>query len=251
MLEGDTSKSRELLKEAYGMNPENPVVSADFKAIEDVYSKGGEIPSNNVWIVFENGISAQKNKWEMNLPLFVGQASNANILQQIGKVGMLTMALPELDEGVKAQDSLSVFSVDGVKIGQTASYASMDAVIANEFKKRFPGIVARAVTSSITKGLIQYVASERGGIWGTVAGSVYATATNDADTRMWEGLPSSFDLARIERPECGGLLIKDANGNNIGQVEGLSEGNHVIFIRQTTPNATPAMHIVSFDEENV
>ena len=100
--------------------------------------------------------------------------------------------------------------------GQTVStvpIADMDAILAQEFDQRLPGIITRTVLSTLIKE-----GAYRGGQvatlyasndWRvqaasfaavTLVGSAYRYAMNTADTRCWELLPKEFQVAQLPMP---------------------------------------------------
>ena len=91
--------------------------------------------------------------------------------------------------------------------------ADMDAILAQEFDERLPGIITRTVLSTLIKEAAYYAALY-GAYHGTsniyaklgamaavfVVGTLYRTAMNTADTRCWEMLPKEFQLAQLPMP---------------------------------------------------
>lgn len=95
----------------------------------------------------------------------------------------------------------------------TVSLADMDAILAEEFDKRLPGIITRTLISTLIKegayrgGQIAAIAANNDWrtqaitfIAVTVVGNLYRYATNTADTRSWETLPKEFQIAQIPMP---------------------------------------------------
>ncbi len=100
--------------------------------------------------------------------------------------------------------------------GQTVStvpLADMDAILAEEFDQRLPGIITRTIISTLVKegayrgGQVAAIAANND--WRaqaitfvavTVVGSIYRYAMNTADTRSWETLPKEFQVAQLPMP---------------------------------------------------
>lgn len=100
--------------------------------------------------------------------------------------------------------------------GQTVStvpLADMDAILAEEFDQRLPGIITRTIISTLIKegayrgGQVAAIAANND--WRTqaitfaavtVVGSIYRYAMNTADTRSWETLPKEFQIAQLPMP---------------------------------------------------
>ena len=95
----------------------------------------------------------------------------------------------------------------------TVPLADMDAILAEEFDQRLPGIITRTIISTLIKeGAYrggQVVALAANNDWRvqaatfaavTVVGSIYRYAMNTADTRSWETLPKEFQIAQLPMP---------------------------------------------------
>ena len=95
----------------------------------------------------------------------------------------------------------------------TVPIADMDAILAEEFSQRLPGIITRTIISTLIKegayrgGQVAALAANND--WRvqaltfvavTVVGSIYRYAMNTADTRSWETLPKEFQVAQIPMP---------------------------------------------------
>lgn len=100
--------------------------------------------------------------------------------------------------------------------GQTVStvpIADMDAILAQEFDQRLPGIITRTVLSTLIKEgayrggqIATLYASNDWRVQAasvaavTLLGSAYRYAMNTADTRCWELLPKEFQVAQLPMP---------------------------------------------------
>lgn len=111
----------------------------------------------------------------------------------------------------------------------TRTLADMDAILAEEFNERLPGIITRTVISTLVKE-----GAFRGGqavsllanrdwrvkwityIAVTIVGSIYREAMNTADTRSWETLPKEFQVAQIPIPADRKLNVELAVNGGTG-----------------------------------
>ena len=95
----------------------------------------------------------------------------------------------------------------------TVPIADMDAILAQEFDQRLPGIITRTVLATLIKeGAYrggQIAALHASNDWRvqaasfaavTIVGSAYRYAMNTADTRCWELLPKEFQVAQMPMP---------------------------------------------------
>ena len=97
---------------------------------------------------------------------------------------------------------------------ETVILADMDGIIAQEFKERLPGMIARIVLSTLIKEAAYHasiIAIEKSNMDETakavalasvaVGGTAYRVAMNTADTRSWEILPKEFQLTQFPMPQ--------------------------------------------------
>lgn len=235
MLQADYAKANTYLKETYGMIENKEVVEKDFLAVENILNKGAKPPQEQVWVIFANGLAPEKKEWRIDLPLFV---VNKKVLHA-------GIALPKLEPRQSAQPFLQIQpSVD--KLLRTGELTSMDGVVAQEFKKEYPYIMTRAITSALFKTVAQYYAGEKFGIFGSMAGAVYSVAATGTDTRMWQGLPKNFQVARFDRPQDGTVHINTPQGARLTTVRVPEDKNSVVFVKQTTPRARVFADVTSF-----
>ena len=104
--------------------------------------------------------------------------------------------------------------------------ADMDAILAQEFDERLPGIITRTVLSTLIKEAA-YRAAQIAAWHGTsntyaklgallavtIVGTTYRYAMNTADTRCWETLPKEFLLAQVPMPADRKLTISPVGGS--------------------------------------
>ncbi|MHC5097102.1 MAG: COG3014 family protein, partial [Planctomycetota bacterium] len=70
LIDGDYSKSVDLLKESAGMVPENTMILEDLDMVDRVIS-GGHTIEPMLWVIFENGLGPVKEEFRIDLPLFI------------------------------------------------------------------------------------------------------------------------------------------------------------------------------------
>lgn len=235
MLQDDYAKANTYLKETYGMIENKEVVEKDFVTVENILNKGAKPPQENVWVIFANGLAPEKQEWRIDLPLFVVNK----------KVMHAGIALPKLEPRDPAQPYLQI-QPSAEKRLRTGVLTSMDGVIAQEFKKEYPYIMTRAITSALFKTVAQYYAGEKFGILGSMTGAVYSGAATGTDTRMWQGLPKNFQVAQFKRPQDGMVHINSPQGARLTTVRVPEDKNSVVFVKQTTPRARIFADVTSF-----
>jgi len=89
----------------------------------------------------------------------------------------------------------------------TATVASMDSVVANDFKNEWPAVVTKTLIGTATKAIIQAIVQKQMsdqnaalGLLGGLAMTAVNASTNIADTRTWRTLPKEFQYARLSTP---------------------------------------------------
>ena len=97
----------------------------------------------------------------------------------------------------------------------TSRVVDFDSVVATEFKLELPGVITKAVASTIVKTAINAVVAKNdstGGLLALASSALTAVATQ-ADTRSWRGLPKSASVLMLENN--GKLDIHAPNGEEL------------------------------------
>jgi uncharacterized protein len=218
MAEKDFSKASTLLKEAFGMLENNPVVEDDFARLEGIVGDN-EGRVFHTWVIFENGLGPEKEEFRVDLP----------ILLFTDKVKYSGIALPKLKFREKAYSHLTVNNGQ-TELGRTCCLASMDRVIQTEFKKRYQALVIRAVTSTALKTAGQYMVQKQFGDLGGFVMALYQGATTSADIRIWSALPKEFQIAKVETPNCGSITLTTPAGENY-DVSVPNDRNSLVYVK--------------------
>jgi hypothetical protein len=144
------------------------------------------------------------------LYVIFANGQGANFLQQDIKWPIM-VAWPVCEFHPSAYSGAQI--VAGGQTVTTAPLADMDAILAEEFDQRLPGIITRTIISTLIKegayrgGQVAAIAANND--WRvqaitfvavTVVGTAYRYAMNTADTRSWETLPKEFQIAQIPMP---------------------------------------------------
>ncbi len=242
MADDNPGKAETLLKEAYGMMPENTTVAADLQAVSSQLESGKRSQESLVWVMFENGQAPILMEWRIDLPVFI--ATN--------KLDYISIALPRLVERQQAFSSLSLVTT-GSERYQTAYLSSMERVIKTEFEKNYDAILRRAIFSMMTKTAMVYAANENSqnnnneiGALISLLATIYQVASTHADTRIWSTLPKEFQLARFSRPDDGILKLMSPGGLLLSQIE-LPESDYtLVYVKMATHGADPSVSVIPF-----
>lgn len=202
----DWERGRKSFERVAGMVPENPYLKADAALARD--AADGKTPTGITYVIFETGAAPNREEVRIDIPTII-------VSDRLPYVGA---AFPRLRFNDDYVSSLSV--VVGGQAFATAPIASMDSIIANEFKNEWPTIVTKtiltAVTKAVTQSAVQKELDDRAGAIGSLLGKVALTVANIgttiADTRTWTSLPKEFQYARVQTPadrqitlQAGGL----------------------------------------------
>jgi hypothetical protein len=214
----DYTKSIDILKEVYGMSPNNQAIKQDLVMVENILN-GKKIKINNVWIIYSNGLAPKKEQFKINVPLFLF----TNRLHYTG------IALPKMVKQKLATPHLSVFNQNKL-ISTSKSFADMDRVILTEFRYSYSDIVSRAVFSALMKTYFQYQVQKNLGDWASLAVSIFQAISTQADTRTWGNLPKEYQISRVAMPKDHNLKIQIAT--QMIDINLKNMQNAIIFVRK-------------------
>lgn len=230
---GETSAARDLLKETYGLVPENKYIEEEFKYTERLIDEDKQF-KNTVWVIFENGLGPVKEEFRIDLPLFL-------VTRNVPYAGI---ALPKLKYREIAFSYLQI-EADG-KNYDTAIVSNIDRVINSEFKKDFDSILIRTVISTTGKVMAQYALSQQGstaGDIGSILVAAYSFATNAADVRIWTSLPKNFQIARFPKPQNKILKITPLNAQSYN-IELPDCNNALVYVKIIQRDSKPVYNVI-------
>ena len=233
---GDYAKATDILKECYGMikglESGDRYVREDFVLADKMKGSLAQRKKHYTWVIFFNGKAPKKEELRIDIPVFL--VSNDVVYTGI--------ALPTLKMQSRAFSHLTV-QVPGKKL-QTKTIATMDRVIKQEFKKRFPVIMTRAITRTVIQTVIQKQLKDKAGFLGGIAGALYQGVMNRADTRMWERLPKEFQVARVRTSSK--LTIFDPLNRKIASLATNPHKSYIVFVTIPDPNSEPIVTYQAF-----
>ncbi len=201
----DLERARKSWERVVNFAPANPYAQADYRAVEpDLQAPAIPAPTSLTYVIFETGAAPYRDQIRIDLPLFIAT----------GRISYVGMALPELSRVSGHAASLSVTG----EAGQTypaALLASMDSVVAQDFKNEWPVILTKTIISTATKATIDAIlqkqmqdqAGPTGALLFSLATAITQAAVNIADTRTWRSLPKEFHYARLATPSDGLLTL--------------------------------------------
>ena len=225
----DWERGRKSFERVAGMVPQNGYAKADLEAA--TLAAEGKVPEGVTYVIFETGTAPARDQLRIDIPTFL-------VTSKLAYVGA---AFPKLVYNDNYVPTL------GVAVGEqtlyTATVASMDGVIANDFKNDWPLVVTKTLISTATKAIIQAAlqreVDNRAGWMGSLVGAAILSAanasTNIADTRTWTSLPKEFQYARIATPENRELNLTAGETQKTVTLEPGSI--NVVYVKSASPTA--------------
>ena len=189
----DFEKAAFSLRQLAALFPDNQWIREDFQEAQ----KKARTTEPLTYVFFETGRAPVRVERRFDLPIVF--FSNQTRIPYLG------VAFPMLKTTEQFMPSLNV-QADGDLV-QTKPLADMDAIIAKEFEKDFPIELARAISGSLVKGGLQYLATDSvrsedettRAIVGVGAG-LLSQLTTRADLRSWATLPKQIQFCKVRTP---------------------------------------------------
>lgn len=231
--QADIDRAVSSLERVARMTPDNQALIADAGLAQSLAS--GELRREDmspmVWVLYENGLGPVLEEIRFEVPLFVTPRDRPSLI-------FAAIALPRYKDRLAVPGNLIASSDDGTH-ATTDTLAQMGRVIRTEMQARFPGILTRAISAAVVKGIMQYQATEQLGALGQIGSIIYTLATTQADLRGWQALPDHWEVARLERPADGKLILKDTRRGLLGQINVPDQPFTLIYVKRPT-TASPA-----------
>lgn len=180
------------------------------------------------YVIFETGSAPYRDQIRIDIPLFL-------VTSGISYVGA---AFPQIETVGGHATQLQVSTTAGTAY-PTAIVASLDSVVAQDFKNEWPTILTKTLISTATKATIDAVlqkqvqdqAGAAGGLLFKLATAATQAAINIADTRTWRSLPKEFQYARLPTPADRLLNLSAAGQTTTVAVEPAAVS--VVYVKST------------------
>ncbi len=196
----DWERGRKSFERLAALVPENPYVAAD-RALGAAVAEG-QVPAGLTYVIFETGTGPVRDQLRIDIPTFL-------VSSRLAYVGAAFPRLKFNDDYIPA-----LVVTGGGQTFTTATVASIDSVVANDFKNEWPTIVTKTLIGTATKAIVQAIVQKQLsdqnpglGLLGGIGMTVLNYSTNIADTRTWSTLPKEFQYARLATPANRQLAI--------------------------------------------
>ena len=204
-------------------------------AAEIASAWSGRNVSNPVtYVFFETGRAPVRMERRFDLPLF--------FLSATSRIPYLGLAFPTLRTNDQYLEDLDVFSSSekGNSVG-TELLADMDAIVAHEFDQYFDIELAKAITGTVAKGGLQYLATDAvrseneltQAALGAGTGMLAQLSTR-ADLRSWSTLPKQIRFCKISTPIDQKLTLRGSGTTLSKEVELLNAKTNLIWVRSVS-----------------
>jgi hypothetical protein len=228
----DFEKGLNMLERVVGMNSSNSELEDQLHYFNDIATTSILDRKKYVWIMHETGLSPILYEKSFDIPVPVDHSTV-----------ILPFAFPAVKLRRPDWPTITVGYSETEK--RTSQIASMDRIVQTDFKRKFPRIVTKSITSAVVKGAAQAAATKKFGSWGDILGKVLAKNSTKADLRIWRAMPSSWGITRVERPQNGMITLKTPNGMIIDNIHTPDVKNSMIYIKTPTAIARPYISIIS------
>jgi hypothetical protein len=225
------AKSLNRVREVCG---ENSFISADLQTVRGAMA--GVPPGPCTYVIYETGRAASLDQVRIDVPIL------------FANVSYVGAAFPKLVFHDDYAPELAIIA-NGVQQATTL-LASMDSIVALDFKNEFPAIVTKTLISTVAKAAAAFAVnqavsqqSDIGGFLTRLATAATQAAINIADTRSWTTLPKEFHLARLPTPADRKLTL--STGMGLPVVVNLMDGPvNVVYVKSIT--ATSPLWVSQF-----
>ncbi|MFI4882850.1 MAG: hypothetical protein ACIAQU_09735 [Phycisphaerales bacterium JB064] len=228
---GDYDVARNLLRRVAGMAPNNPYVLEDLD-LADALAQGEAEKPDLVYVFFETGLAPFRAQTRISVPVFL----------VTDRVQIVPIAAPYLVFDDRYVETL--YAEAGSNRRNTALLASVDRIVAAEFRAQLPGLKTRMIAAAALKVGVQFGMNEalrRSDplirIAAMLGGAIWAASTNEADLRTWATLPKQVQYTRVPAPADGDLSL--AFGSRRIDVPVEPEGITLVVVRSVRDGSPP------------
>jgi hypothetical protein len=211
----------------------NDYIKQDLQTVQDLQANKPLSPTT--YVIFETGCAPIRDQIRIDIPTFWAP------------MPYLGAAFPTLKPQGNFAPILNVTTDSGANF-ITSHLASMDSVIAQNFKDTLPITITKAVLSTAIKATATSVAwqatqtignSDTANIAGflVIAAAVsWQAANNIADERTWTTLPKEFQYCRLATPPDRQLTLVTANGLQKRTVTITNGVINLVYVKSITEN---------------
>ncbi len=180
-------------------------LTQDLKDAEAAATRGRSDTAPLTYVIFETGRVASLEQVRIDIPI---------IFVDVSYVGA---AFPKLEFHAGHAPEVSIRTSAGEQT--TGLVASLDAVVALDFKNEFPVILTKTLISTVAKAAAGWALNDAArqqdealGVLARLVTLGVQAALNIADTRSWTTLPKEIHAARLNTPPDRRVTLTVAGG---------------------------------------
>lgn len=223
----DYDVARNLMRRVAGMAPGNSYILEDLD-LADTLAQGETDRPDLVYVFFETGLAPFRAQSKISVPVFLVS----------DRVQIVPIASPYI---VFDETYARTLHAEGVS---TSVLASVDRIVAAEFRAQLPGLTTRMIAAAAFKVGVQFGVNQalrRSDplirIFAMLGGAIWASASNEADLRTWATLPKEVQYARLDTPTDGRVEL--TIGRQIYSVPVEPGGINLVVVRSVRPGFAP------------
>jgi hypothetical protein len=202
----DLERAHTSFERVAGFNGMDEYIQRNLSLV-DARMKNQPMPPTT-WVIFETGCAPMRDQIRIDIPII------------FANVSYIGAAFPTIVLQGDYHPQLNVVA-NGTNY-LTHGVASMDAIVAQDFKNELPVIIAKTIASSVTKGVAAYFANQAAnqssdwlGFLTQIGTAAYQASVNIADTRTWSTLPKEFQICCFPTPPNGKIEVMTPMGSRI------------------------------------
>lgn len=192
---------------------------------------------NSVYVFFENGAGPVREETRIDL-----------VVPVPGYITYVGFAFPRLQFHPRPAAALMVRAAGETTEIRTERIASVDGIVASEFKQQLPSMIARIIVSTLAKAVLSNVNKKHGDladILTRVAVGLWSAIVNNADLRIWMTLGKEFQVARVAAPADRKLqlaLVYPGGGTGAASTIELPAGDTIFIIARCVAPGRLSIH---------
>ncbi len=190
----DLERALKSLRRVVEVAGPNPAVAADLALAEARAAGRASASGPLTYVIFETGRAASREQVRLDIPILVVDVS------------YIGAAFPQLVFHEEDYERHLIVEAGGTR-QSTVPVASVDAIIAQDFRNELPAIITKTLIATAAKAAAGWAVSDAArrqdeglGLLARLVTAAVQAAVNIADTRSWTTLPKEFQVARLTPP---------------------------------------------------
>ncbi len=200
----DIEHARKSIERVAAFAGNNRFVKEDLAMVEAATQGRHADPVTHV--IVETGRAPVRDQIRIDIPILVS------------KLSYVGAAFPTLEPQGGQLSALNVMA-NGTNL-TTEVLASMDSIIAQDFKNELPVIITKTIAAAVVKAAASYAANDAAnkeggdlaGLFSQLGTAMFQIAVNIADLRTWTTLPKEFLVCRFPTPADRKIELQTAGG---------------------------------------